>query len=86
MAVWGFCCLVRVTLISVLVTLFWLSFSLLRCRVSSGLWGNGQNLGAALRDNDRYLAFLNTDIVALGAAPSGWGRGNIGEPLAEVFD
>lgn len=59
-----------------------LSFNLLHGGVSSGVWGNGEDLEQRLEIVTDELRKLNPDIIGLQEASEGRGRGNIAGRLA----
>ena len=59
-----------------------LTFNLLHGGVSSGLWGDGQDLEQRLEMVTSELRKLNADVIGLQEASEGRGRGNIAERLA----
>jgi endonuclease/exonuclease/phosphatase family metal-dependent hydrolase len=60
-----------------------LSFNLLHGGVSSGLWGNGQDLEQRLEIVTDELRQIDADIIGLQEASEGRGRQNIAERLAD---
>lgn len=62
-----------------------LSFNLLHGGVSSGLWGNGQDLEQRLEVVTQELRQIDADIIGLQEASEGHGRGNIAERLADTL-
>lgn len=63
-------------------TLTCLSFNLLHGGVSSGLWGDGQDLERRLELVTARLRSLEPDIIGLQEASESRGRGNIAQRLA----
>ena len=63
-------------------TLSCLSFNLLHGGVSSGLWGDGQDLERRLELVTERLRSLEPDIIGLQEASEGRGRGNVAQRLA----